>query len=95
MASDLSASRSALEEAQRRTAAVLRNVASGVIAVSPTGTVVLANPRAIAIVEAPLVPGRPFSEGVADTLATLVESLLAAGTARRNRPRGGPQDPGS
>ena len=33
MAADLSASRTALEEAQRRTAAVLRNVASGVIAV--------------------------------------------------------------
>ncbi len=33
MAADLNASRAALEEAQRRTAAVLRNVASGVVAV--------------------------------------------------------------
>ena len=46
MAADLNASRSALEEAQRRIAAILRNVASGVIAVDARGQVLLANPRA-------------------------------------------------
>ena len=57
MASDLDASRSALEEAQRRTAAVLRNVASGVVAVDAEGLVVLANPRAESLLGAPLRAG--------------------------------------
>src|SRR4051812_15844055 len=46
MAADLNASRTALEEAQRRTDAVLRTVASGVVAVDEGGRVILANPRA-------------------------------------------------
>jgi signal transduction histidine kinase len=46
MAEDLGASRAALEEAQRRTDAVLRTVASGVVAVDEGGRVILANPRA-------------------------------------------------
>ena len=46
MAEDLGASRAALEEAQRRTDAVLRTVASGVIAVDEHGRVILTNPRA-------------------------------------------------
>jgi two-component system nitrogen regulation sensor histidine kinase NtrY len=46
MAEDLGASRAALEEAQRRTDAVLRTVASGVVAVDESGRVILANPRA-------------------------------------------------
>ena len=46
MAEDLGASRAALEEAQRRTDAVLRTVASGVVAVDERGRVILANPRA-------------------------------------------------
>jgi two-component system nitrogen regulation sensor histidine kinase NtrY len=45
MTADLNASRSALEEAQRRTAAVLRNVASGVVAVDRDRRITLANPR--------------------------------------------------
>ena len=46
MAVDLGESRAALEEAQRRTDAVLRTVASGVVAVDDHGRVILANPRA-------------------------------------------------
>src|SRR5690242_7122804 len=57
MAADLNASRSALEEAQRRLAAILRNVASGVVAVDRSGRVVLANPRADDLLGAPLPPG--------------------------------------
>ncbi|GAC1647149.1 MAG: hypothetical protein NVS4B3_00750 [Gemmatimonadaceae bacterium] len=57
MAADLSASRLALEEAQRRTAAVLRNVASGVVAVNAEGYVTLANPRAEAILRRTLAAG--------------------------------------
>jgi signal transduction histidine kinase len=49
MAEDLAASRQALEAAQRRTAAVLQHVASGVIGVLHSGAVSLANPRADAL----------------------------------------------
>jgi two-component system, NtrC family, nitrogen regulation sensor histidine kinase NtrY len=65
MASDLSASRTALEEAQRRTAAVLRNVASGVIAVAPDVAITLANPQAETLLGEPLPP-RTRLERVAD-----------------------------
>jgi two-component system, NtrC family, nitrogen regulation sensor histidine kinase NtrY len=61
MASDLGASRQALLEAQRRTEAVLRNVASGVIACDPDGTVTLANARAERILGRPVVPGEPLA----------------------------------
>ncbi|MDQ6885960.1 MAG: ATP-binding protein [Gemmatimonadota bacterium] len=44
MAADLGESQSALEAAQRRTASVLRNVASGVLAVDRSGRLTLANP---------------------------------------------------
>lgn len=46
MAHDLSASRAALEAAQRRTAAVLQHVASGVLALRTDGEIQIANPRA-------------------------------------------------
>jgi signal transduction histidine kinase len=46
MARDLGESRTALVEAQRRTDAVLRTVASGVIAIDERGRVILANPQA-------------------------------------------------
>lgn len=61
MAADLRASQSALEEAQRRTAAVLRNVASGVVAVSARGEVSLANPRAALLLGCALPPGTALS----------------------------------
>jgi two-component system nitrogen regulation sensor histidine kinase NtrY len=61
MARDLALSRTALESARRRTEAVLRNVASGVIATDEQGKVTLANPRAEALVQQPLVPGAPLS----------------------------------
>jgi len=60
MAEDLNASRTALEEAQRRTVAVLRNVASGVVAVDPDLRVALANPRAEALLGTSLIPGTAF-----------------------------------
>ena len=61
MAGDLSESRLALEEAQRRTAAILRNVASGVAAVDRRGVVTLANPRADALLGHALPPGTPIA----------------------------------
>jgi signal transduction histidine kinase len=79
MASDLNASRSAVEAAQRRLAAVLRNVASGVIAADAAGRVVLANPRADAILGVALPPGTPLSAIEAPRLAGIVEGFIASG----------------
>jgi two-component system nitrogen regulation sensor histidine kinase NtrY len=76
MMSELNASRSALEEATRRTATVLRNVATGVIAVNDSGVVTLANPRADELLGVPLPPGTHLAE-VADDLAPLVTRFLA------------------
>ena len=49
MAEDLSTSRAALEAAQRRTEAVLQHVASGVLALRHDGEILIANPRAEAM----------------------------------------------
>ncbi len=49
MADDLQTSRAALEAAQRRTEAVLQNVATGVVALLRDGDIILANPRAGAL----------------------------------------------
>jgi nitrogen fixation/metabolism regulation signal transduction histidine kinase len=77
MTSDLSESRRALEDAQRRTAAILRNVASGVVAIDRAGFVTLANPRADALLGRSLPPGTPLvSIGSAD-LADRVAAFIA------------------
>ena len=60
MATDLAASERALEEAQHRTEAVLRNVASAVVAVGPQGKVATANTRAEHLLGAPMFPGAPI-----------------------------------
>jgi two-component system nitrogen regulation sensor histidine kinase NtrY len=57
MAHDVESSQSALETARRRTAAVLRNVATGVVAVDRDLRVTIANPRAEQFVGAPLPAG--------------------------------------
>ena len=62
MAADLGESRAALESAQRRTAAILRNVASGVVALDAEEVITLANPRAEAMLERPLPPGLMAAE---------------------------------
>ena len=76
MAEDLNASRSALEEAQRRTAAVLRNVASGVVAVDPDLRVALANPRAEALLGGPLPAGTAFDAVAIGPIARTVSRFL-------------------
>ena len=78
MDADLGASRRALEEAQRRITAVLRNVASGVIAVDAHGAVVLANPRAEALVGGALVPGEVPLSGTGVTLAEAARRFAAS-----------------
>ncbi|MDB4906399.1 MAG: hypothetical protein JWO05_1183 [Gemmatimonadetes bacterium] len=77
MASDLDASRSALEEAQRRTSAVLRNVASGVVAVDADGGVVLANPRAESLMGAPLRGGTSLYDTPVAELSGVVRDFCA------------------
>ena len=79
MAADLNASRSALEQAQRRTAAILRNVASGVVAVGAHGRVLLANPRADVLLEARLPPGTVLAAVAPGELTSAVERFLATG----------------
>lgn len=76
MAEDLNASRTALEEAQRRTAAVLRNVASGVIAVDPDCRIALSNPRAEALLGGPLPAGKAFGSVAPAPIAAAVEQFL-------------------
>src|SRR2546421_62587 len=55
--SDVCSSDLALEEARRRTAQVLANVATGVIALDDGLRVTMANPRAAELLGAPLTPG--------------------------------------
>jgi signal transduction histidine kinase len=75
MATDLGASRSALESAQRRTAAVLRNVASGVIAFSSDGAILFSNPRAATLLDSPLEGSRiaDVNPAIAERVAKFVE----------------------
>ena len=76
MVSDLNASRSALEQAQRRTAAVLRNTASGVIAIDDDGVVTLANPRADELLGVRLPPGARLADVAPQALGDLVRRFL-------------------
>src|SRR5205814_2216830 len=57
MATDVKRSQSALEEARSRTAQVLANVATGVIAVDEGLRVTMANPRAAELLGTTLAPG--------------------------------------
>ena len=77
METDLRGSRSALEEAQRRTDAVLRTVASGVVAVDGAGCVILANPRAEQLLGAVPPPGAPLATSIEPAVATRVAGFLA------------------
>ncbi len=73
MTTDLAESRAALEAAERRLAATLRNVASGVVAVGDRGTVTFANPRAEAILGT-----IPLGADVSPLLGIELAALLAA-----------------
>jgi signal transduction histidine kinase len=60
MARDIRSSQGALEEARRRTAAVLATVATGVVALDPEGRVILANRQAVDLLGARLLPSRSW-----------------------------------
>ena len=84
MTADLSESRRALEEAQRQTAAILRNVASGVIAIDRSGVITLANPRADTLLERPLPPGTPLSAAGSPALEERVTDFIARGSVEED-----------
>ncbi|HEX5580788.1 MAG TPA: histidine kinase dimerization/phospho-acceptor domain-containing protein, partial [Gemmatimonadaceae bacterium] len=102
MAADLSASRAALEEAERRTAAVLRHVASAVVAVNADGVVTLYNPAAERLFGRALQAGVPLTRLGVPELEARVASMvtsLASGPApglatdrATGRPPGRPAD---
>ncbi len=77
MASDLGASRDALEAAERRLAAVLRDVASGVVAVDADGRISMINPRAVALLPAGAVPGAVADDVLDTPLAERLRRFLS------------------
>jgi signal transduction histidine kinase len=60
MAADIRSSQNALEEARRRTAAVLGTVATGVVGIDPAGRVLIANRQAVDLVGVELEEGAPM-----------------------------------
>ena len=78
MAADVRASQAALDDARRRTATVLRTVATGVIAIDSNGAVLLANPRARELLDAPLAEGAPFESELPAPLRALTASVRRA-----------------
>ncbi len=79
MARDLGESRAALVEAQRRTDAVLRTVASGVIAVDEFGRIILANPQAEALLSHVPEAGESISRVGSAAVAARVAAFLRSG----------------
>ncbi len=75
MASDIRTSQAALEEARRRTAVVLANVATGVVALDRTGHLTLANPRAEQLVGRALPAGALLAERLSPEWAPLAEAV--------------------
>jgi two-component system nitrogen regulation sensor histidine kinase NtrY len=79
MAADIQSSQSALEEARRRTAAVLATVATGVVGLDPNGRVLIANPQAVDLIGTPLNEGESLLERLGPEwapLALVVERFL-------------------
>ncbi len=88
MAADIRSSQAALEEARRRTAAVLATVATGVIGVDPQGRVLIANRQAVDLLGTQLHEGEPFLDRLSPDWAHLgvavrrfLENSSADGTA--------------
>jgi signal transduction histidine kinase len=77
MAADLSTSRGQLVAAQRRIEAILRNVASGVIAFDGQGRVTLANPRSGTLLGMRLEPGMTLHHSSLSALDKHVAEFLS------------------
>src|SRR2546430_2296401 len=83
MAADVHKSQAALEESRHRTAQVLANVATGVIAVDEELRVTMANPRAADLLGTPLEPGNLLPRTASSEWLPVwnaVSEFLAAGT---------------
>jgi len=75
MTTDLAESREALETAERRLAATLRSVASGVLAVDEGDRVTFANPRAQAILGVPVTVGATLPEAARELLGSTIDGF--------------------
>ena len=75
MAADIRSSQAALEDARRRTAAVLATVATGVVGVDPQGRVLIANRQAVDLLGTRLEEGEPFLEQLSAEWAPLTDSV--------------------
>jgi nitrogen fixation/metabolism regulation signal transduction histidine kinase len=87
MADDVRASQAALDSARQRTAAVLANVATAVVALDPQGAVLLANARARQLLGAALAEGDPFAESLGAGWApvvTVVNNFLTGSDTDRS-----------
>ena len=84
MAADIRSSQNALEEARRRTAAVLGTVATGVVGIDPGGRVLIANRQAVDLVGVGLEEGAPMLDRLGAEWApftTAVRRYLVDATA--------------
>jgi len=71
MAADIRSSQQALEEARKRTAAVLATVATGVVGLDPAGRILIANRQAIDLLGAGLAEGDVFLDRLGPEWAPL------------------------
>jgi two-component system nitrogen regulation sensor histidine kinase NtrY len=86
MAADVRRSQTALEEARQRTAQVLANVATGVIAVDPDLRVTMANPRAEELLGSSLEPGDILTRATNVVWAPVWEAVQAFAAAPARPP---------
>ncbi len=75
MAADIAASREALEEARRRTAAVLGTVATGVVGLDPNGRVLIANRQAVELLGTSLGEGDALADRVGPEWGPLTDAV--------------------
>ncbi|HUR95566.1 MAG TPA: ATP-binding protein [Gemmatimonadales bacterium] len=75
MAADIRGSQHALEEARRRTAAVLGTVATGVVAIDPEGRVLIANRQAVELVGAELEEGAPLLDRLGEAWTPFTQAV--------------------
>lgn len=80
MTGDLAESREALETAERRLAATLRSVASGVLAVDETDSLTFANPMAESVLGVALPVGQPLPPAVRALVGDRLSELRAGQT---------------
>jgi two-component system nitrogen regulation sensor histidine kinase NtrY len=86
MTEDIRASRVALEESRRTTAAVLATVSTGVVGIGPDGAVLVANPRAAELLGHDLEEGAGFDTALRETWPSLVDAVASFLAGPRTAP---------